>query len=81
MWKVFSKEVTLTLTHEYTIKAKNREDADRIFNAWTETRNGVDTMESDFEDEIGNGDWDYGYAYEDEYTDPNYADISKEDLD
>lgn len=78
-WKVFSTEVTLTLTHEYTIKARNREEAKQIFESWSE--NNCDQMEEDLvEDARYNGDWDYGYMYEDDSTDPDCADISKEDV-
>lgn len=78
-WKVFSTEVTLTLTHEYTIKARNREEAKHIFESWSE--NNCDQMEEDLvEDARYNGDWDYGYMYEDDSTDPDCADISKEDV-
>lgn len=78
-YKLFSKEVTLTLTKEYTIKAKSREEADRIFDAWSE-RN-VDRMEADLtEDMRYDGDWDYGYTYEDDDGDPEYANISEEDV-
>lgn len=80
-WKVFSKEVTLTMTHEYTIKAKSKEDAERIFDAWTESRDGIDQMERDLTEDVSyNGDWDYGFTYEDDSTDPEYADISEEDI-
>jgi len=78
-WKVFSKEVTLTLTHEYTIKAKSKEDAERIFESWSEQN--PDQMTDDLtEDARWNGDFDYGYMYEDDSTNPDYADISEEDI-
>ena len=78
-WKVFSTEVTLTLTHEYTIKARNREEAKQIFESWSE--NNCDQMEEDLvEDARYNGDWDYGYMYDDDSTDPDCADISEEDV-
>lgn len=78
-WKVFSKEVTLTLTHEYTIKAKNKEDADRIFESWSEN-NAYQMTEDLTGDAQWDGDWDYGYTYEDNCTDPDCADISEEDV-
>ena len=78
-WMAFSKEVTLTLTHEYTIRAKNKEDAERIFESWSEHH--VDQMVEDLtEDARWDGDWDYGYTYEDSYTDPDNTDISEEDI-
>lgn len=80
-YKVFSKEVTLTLTHEYTIKAKNKEDAERIFEAWSERRHGIDQMISDFTEDVQyDGDWDYGCCYEDNMCDPDNAEISEEDI-
>ena len=80
-YKVFSKEVTLTMTHEYTIKAKNKEDAERIFNAWSESRHGTDQMLCDLTEDVQyDGDWDYGYCYEDNQCDPDNADISEEDI-
>lgn len=80
-WKVFSKEVTLTLTHEYTIKAKSKEDADRIFGEWSEQSRNIDQMIEDLiEDARWDGDWDYGYTYEDDCTDPDCVDISEEDI-
>ena len=78
-WKVFSKEVTLTLTHEYTIKAKNKEQADNIFESWAES-NAYQMTEDLCEDAQWNGDFDYGYTYEDDSTNPDYADISEEDI-
>lgn len=78
-WKVFSKEVTLTLTHEYTIKAKSKEDAERIFESWSEQN--PDQMTDDLtEDARWSGDFDYGYMYEDNHTSPDCADISEEDI-
>lgn len=80
-WKVFSKEVTLTLTHEYTIKAKNKEDADRIFGEWSEQSRNIDQMIEDLiEDARWDGDWDYGYTYEDDSTGFDCVDISEEDV-
>ena len=78
-WKVFSKEVTLTLTHEYTIKAKSKEQADKIFESWAES-NAYQMTEDLCEDAQWNGDFDYGYTYEDDSTNPDYADISEEDI-
>lgn len=82
-YKVFSKEVTLTMTHEYTIRAKNKEDAERIFEAWSESRHGIDQMISDLTDDAQyEGDWDYGSVYEEDASvcDPDNADISEEDI-
>ena len=78
-WKLFSKEVTLTLTKEYTIKARTQEEANGIFNVWSESN--VDQMVDDLtEDAKWNGEFDYGYTYEEEDGTPDYADISEEDL-
>ena len=78
-YKVYSKEVTLTMTKEYTIKAKSKEDAERIFESWSE--HNSDQMTEDLTDDARwNGDWDYGYTYEDNHTDPDDADISEEDI-
>lgn len=82
-WKVFSKEVTLTLTKEYTIKAKNKEDAERIFEAWSESRHGMDQIMCELTEDVQyDGDWRYGYAYEEDASvcDPDNADISEEDV-
>ena len=80
-FKVYSKEVTLTITHEYTIKAKSEEEADQIFEAWSErhARDMVEDMveQHDLEYE---GDWDYGSTYEEEGRNPDYADISEDDI-
>lgn len=76
-WKVYSKEVTLTLTKTYTVRAKNEEDADRIFDEWSENHGG--TIENELFEEIYNGDWDIGDAEEEDDTLPDYADIMEDD--
>lgn len=77
-WKVFSREVTLTLTKEYTIRAKTAEEADAIFEEWSE--NNADLLLDDLtEDAEYNGDWDYGMAYDEEDMNPDDADIKKEE--
>lgn len=78
-YKLFSKEVTLTMTKVYTIKAKSQEEADRIFDVWSD-RHGNDMCDDLTEDVRFNGDWDYGYTYEEDDEDPEYADISEEDV-
>lgn len=76
-WKLFNKEVTLTLTKEYTIKAKTKEEADAIFENWAERH--ADRMTDDLTDDAQwDGDWDYGYTYEDG-GDPDDADITPDD--
>jgi len=77
-YKVFSKEVTLTLTHEYTIKAKSKEEAEAIFEQWAES-NSYQLSDDLTEDARWSGDWDYGYTYEED-GDPDDADIKEEDL-
>ena len=75
-WKVFSREVTLTLTRTYTIRAETHGQADAIFEEWAE--NHEDILISDMEAEIPSGDWDYGTIWEDDDTLPEYADIQVE---
>lgn len=80
-FKVYSKEVTLTITHEYTIKAKSEEEAEQIFEAWSE-RHARDMVE-DMVEQDGleyDGDWEYGYIYEEKGRNPDYADISEDDI-
>ena len=82
-YKVFSKEVTLTMTHEYTIKAKNEEDAERIFEAWLESKHGMNQMLCDLTENVKDeGDFDCGCAYEEDASvcDPDNAEISEEDV-
>ena len=76
-WKVFSREVTLTLTRNYTIRAKTAEQADAIFEQWAEHHE--DEFISDMEAEIPGGDWDYGTIWEDDDTLPDFADITEEE--
>ena len=77
-WKVFGKEVTLTLTKEYTIKAKNKEDAERIFEAWSDSRHGMDQIMCELTEDVQYD----GDAYEEDASvcDPDNADISEEDV-
>lgn len=76
-WKLFNKEVTLKLTKEYTIKAKTKEEADAIFENWSERH--ADRMTDDLtEDAQWDGEWNYGYTYEDS-GDPDDADITPDD--
>ena len=78
-FRVFSKEVTVTITKTYTIKAKDKDDADRIFDAWSESN--VRQMEDDMTEDLHyNGEWDYGWTEEEEDENPDYADISEEDI-
>ena len=78
-WKVFTKKVTLTLTREYTIRARNQEESDRIFDRWSEnhSRQMADDLTENAE---YMGEYDYGSSYEDECADPDDAEISEEDV-
>jgi len=76
-WKVFSREITLTLTRDYTIRAKTAEQACAIFKRWAE--NHEDEFISDMEAEIPGGDWDYGMVWEEDDTYPVDADIREEE--
>lgn len=74
-WKVFTKKVTLTVDKEYTIKARNEEEAEELFERWSE-RHSSEMTEDLMEDAEYNGDFDYDDAEEsDEYGDPDNADI------
>ena len=77
-WKVYSKTVTLTMTKEYTIRARNEDEANNIFDNWSENHSSsmVDDLTEDVE---FNGEWDYGDAYEED-SDPDHADITEEDV-
>lgn len=79
-WKVFTKTVRVEATKEYTIKARNESEADEIWEKWSERHN--EEITDDMCDEVQyNGDWDYDYDMEeDEYCDPDDADISEEDV-
>lgn len=74
-WKVFTKKVTLTVDKEYTIKARNEEEADTLFERWSE-RHGSEMVDDLMEDAEYNGDFDYDDPEEyDEFGDPDNADI------
>ena len=74
-WKVFTKKVTLTVDKEYTIKARNEEEADALFERWSE-RHGSEMVDDLMEDAEYNGDFDYDDPEEyDEFGDPDNADI------
>ena len=74
-WKVFTKKVTMTVEKEYTIKARNEEEADKLFEAWSE-KHSSEMVDDLTEDAEYNGEYDYDDAEEsDEYGDPDYSDI------
>ena len=78
-WKVFTKTIHVEADKEYTIKARNESEADAIWEKWSE-RNGSRIEEDMCEEIQNNGDWDWDYDMsEDEYDDPDNADISEED--
>lgn len=79
-WKVFTKTIRVEATKDYTIKARNESEADEIWEKWAERHESQIT--DDMNEEIQyNGDWDYDYYMdEDEYCDPDDADISEEDV-
>lgn len=74
-WKVFSVELTRTLKHEYTIKARDEDEAQRIFERWCEHHENV--IASDMHDEDPEDDT--GFFYEEEGCNPDYADITEEE--
>ena len=74
-YKVFSVEVTRTIKHTYTIRARDEDDAERIYNEWADHH----------EDEIA---YDMGNEYSEDETgwfeekpdmNPDYADITEEE--
>ena len=77
--KVFTVEVELTMRKQYTIRAKDEDDAERIFTAWSE-RNSRQMTEDLTDDAEYIGDWDTDGYYEDDSYDPSDADISEEDI-
>lgn len=72
-WKVFTKTIRIEVEKEYSIKAKNEEDADAIWEKWFE-RHGEQVI-NDLEYEMDTQDIDEDDPEEDEYGDPEYADI------
>ncbi len=75
-WKVFTKTVRVEVEKEYTIKAKNEEDADALWEKWFE-RNGQQVID-DLSEEIDTQNFDEDDPEEDEHGDPDYADINEE---
>ena len=79
-WKIFRKKVTVTAEHEYTIKAKSAEEAEAIFETWSERKSSQITSDI-CEDVEYNGDWEWGEdVEEDEYGDPEDVDIDGEEF-
>ena len=78
-WKVFTKTIHVEATKDYTIKARNESEADAIWEKWSE-RHGRQITDDMNEEVQYNGDWDWDYGMEeDEYCDPDDADISEEE--
>lgn len=78
-WKVFTKTVHVEADKEYTIKARNEGEADEIWEKWSECHGGR-IIEDMCEEIQYNGDWNYDYDMnEDEYGDPDDADIKEDD--
>ena len=77
--KVFTVEVELRMRKEYTIRAKDEDDAERIFTAWSE-RNSRQMTDDLTDDAEYIGEWDTDGYYEDSSYDPEDADISEEDI-
>lgn len=79
-WKVFTKTIHVEADKEYTIKARSEYEANEIWEKWSE-RHGRQITEDMNEEIEYNGDWDWDYDMsEDEYGDPDDADISEEDV-
>lgn len=77
--KVFTVEVTLTMKKEYTVRAKDEDEAERIFTTWSE-RNSRQMTEDLTDDAEYIGEWDTDGFYEDGSYDPEDADISEGDI-
>lgn len=77
--KVFTVEVTLTTRKEYTVRAKDENDAERIFTAWSE-RHSRQMTEDLTDDAEYIGEWDTDGFYEDGSYDPEDAYISEGDI-
>ena len=75
-WKVFTKKVRVEVEKEYTIKAKNEEDADALWEKWFERHS--QRVIDDLAYEMDTQNFDEDDPEEDEYTDPEYADIKEE---
>ena len=74
-WKVFTKTVHVEADKEYTIKARSESEANEIWEKWSECHGRQITNDMCEEIEY-NGDWDWNYDMEeDEYGDPDDADI------
>lgn len=77
-YKVFTVEVELRLRKEYTVRAKDEDDAERIFTDWSE-RHSRQMTEDLCDDAEYLGDWDVDGYYEDGSYDPDDAEIKEDD--
>jgi len=77
-WKVFTKKIEVIVEKEYTIKARNESEAETLWEKWYERHNNQINEDMNYEMRI-NGDWDLNDDIEeDEYGDPEDADINEE---
>ena len=75
--KAFSKRVTMTVSVEYTIRAQDEEEAEEIFERWSE--NHADRIYNDACDAARyDAEWDYDFIEEEPDFDPENADIYEE---
>lgn len=77
--KIFTVTVQLSMETEYKIRAKDEDEAEQIFTAWSE-RNSSQMTEDLTEDAEYVGRWDIDGYYEDYSYDLEDADITREDV-
>ena len=79
-WKAYSVRVTATVTHEYTVRAEDEDDAERIFCDWSEHH--PDEMARDLSDDlcddVSSVEIETDYPNEEPDFDPDNADITVE---
>lgn len=75
-WKTFTKLVRMTVEHAYSIRARDEDEAENIFDAWSEhnARRMVDDLTDDAEYK---GDFEYDDVEEDVLINPDCADIQE----
>lgn len=79
-WKAYSVKVTATVTHEYTVRAEDEDDAERIFAEWSEHHSDemARDLSDDLVDEVSSVDIETDYPDEEPDFDPDNADITVE---
>lgn len=79
-WKAYSVRVTATVTHEYTVRAEDEDDAERIFAEWSEHHSDemARDLSDDLVDEVSSVDIETDYPDEEPDFDPDNADITVE---